>query len=53
MPFVMLNNIEMFYEVQGSGNPIVLISGFSSDHVLWDTIRDLLTADYQVITFDN
>lgn len=53
MPFAKLNDIEVFYEVHGSGYPIVLVSGFSADHSSWDAIRDQLALRYRVITFDN
>ncbi len=52
MPIVKTNDIETYYEVQGEGHPLLLISGINCDHaILWQTVKDALAQDYQVITY--
>lgn len=53
MPKIKINDIEMYYETQGQGEPIVLIAGFSADHVHWNEVVDHLKDSYQLITLDN
>ena len=43
----------LYYEESGVGEPLLLISGQSSDHTLWDDIRDDFVARYRVIVYDN
>jgi non-heme chloroperoxidase len=45
--------IELYYEDQGSGRPVVLIHGYPLDGHSWERqTRDLLAAGYRVITYD-
>src|SRR5688572_12504971 len=45
--------IEIYYEDQGSGQPVVLIHGYPLDGHSWERqTRDLLDAGYRVITYD-
>lgn len=53
MPVATINDIELYYEEHGSGQPIVLIAGFSVDHTSWALVVGALAARYRVITFDN
>jgi pimeloyl-ACP methyl ester carboxylesterase len=53
MPHLKVNDINMYYEIHGSGEPVVLVAGFSNDHSVWSGIVDMLKNDYQVIVFDN
>lgn len=53
MPKLKINDISMYYEVHGKGDPIVFIAGFSVDHLNWEPIIDKFKNDYQVIVFDN
>lgn len=53
MPIVNLNDINLYYEIHGQGEPLVLISGFSADHLLWRFVLEHLTPHYQVLVFDN
>ncbi|WP_420960206.1 alpha/beta fold hydrolase [Brucella sp. IR073] len=48
-----LNNIDLYYEVQGKGDPIVLIAGYTCDHTFWDAMVPALARKFQVVTFDN
>jgi len=53
MPFVEVNNIKLYYEDHGEGLPLILISGFGSDHAAWNAILPYLPQRYRVILFDN
>ena len=45
--------IELYYEDQGAGRPIVLIHGYPLNGHSWERqTRDLLAAGYRVITYD-
>ncbi|MCF4968544.1 alpha/beta fold hydrolase [Nostoc sp. CMAA1605] len=53
MPKVSLNGIELFYDSKGTGEPLLLISGFLCDHTYWSVTMPDLTARYQIIRIDN
>lgn len=53
MPTTHVNNIDMYYEVHGEGEPLVLIAGFSADHTVWQPVVDLFARRFQVYVFDN
>ncbi len=45
--------IELYYEDQGAGQPVVLIHGYPLDGHSWELqTRELLAAGYRVITYD-
>lgn len=53
MPKVEANGIELFYNIQGAGEPLLLIAGFSCDCSFWLAMLPSLVEQYQVIRFDN
>ena len=53
MPTVKVNDIDIYYEIHGEGEPLVLIAGLNSDHTLYRTLLSRLAAHNQVIVFDN
>lgn len=53
MPKIQVNDINMYYEQYGQGEPLVLIGGFSTDHTMWTPIVEILQQFYQVTVFDN
>jgi 3-oxoadipate enol-lactonase len=53
MPSVKLGNINMYYEVHGSGESLVLIQGLSLDSSAWENQISAFSQKYQVIVFDN
>lgn len=53
MPRARIGNIEMYYEIHGSGEPLVLIHGLSMDSSTWFNQVPLLSQKYQVVVFDN
>lgn len=53
MPTVEVNGINMYYEIHGRGEPILLIMGMGADLTMWGDIIYKLAEKYQVIAFDN
>lgn len=53
MPRIRVRDINMYYEVHGKGEPLVLISGFSVDHTVWLEVVQRFKEFCQVIVFDN
>lgn len=53
MAIISVNGIDLFYDVQGRGAPLLLIAGFSCDSYYWSAVRRWLVKHYQVICFDN
>ena len=53
MPKITVNNVSLYYEIYGTGQPIVFVAGFSGDHTAWQNIVAEYAKSYQVIVFDN
>ncbi|HEY5954036.1 MAG TPA: alpha/beta hydrolase, partial [Terrimicrobiaceae bacterium] len=53
MAKVQTNGIEIFYEENGAGEPLLLIAGFACDHANWSKVVPLLASRNRLITFDN
>lgn len=53
MPTVKVNEITMYYELQGEGEPVVLIAGLRLDVSDYHGIDSWLAQKYQVLAFDN
>ena len=53
MPFASVGDINIYYEIHGSGEPLVLISGLGYDHWMWHRMVPGLAKHFLVVTFDN
>ena len=53
MPTVRSNDIEIYYEEHGSGEPLVLIMGWGCNAATWKPQLPGLAERFRVITFDN
>ncbi len=53
MPKVHVNGIDLFYDIKGTGEPLLLIAGFLCDHTYWSLLMPSLVKQYQVIRLDN
>jgi len=55
MPKALVNQIEVFYEVHGQGEPLLLVMGINAQSIHWppELIEMLNNSGFQVITFDN
>src|SRR3972149_3351360 len=48
-----VNDIEMYYEVYGSGEPLLLIMGLGANATAWEMQVPDFSRGYRVIAFDN
>lgn len=53
MPKIHVNGIDLYYNIQGTGTPLLLIAGFDCDSSYWSLIVPALVNNYQVIRLDN
>ena len=54
MPVIQANGIFIYYEIKGSGEPLMLINGWGGNLDSWSShMVDLLAEIYQVIMMDN
>jgi pimeloyl-ACP methyl ester carboxylesterase len=53
MPLVTVNDINLYYEIHGSGDPLVLINGLGYDLWMWHRMVPGLAEQFQVLIFDN
>lgn len=53
MPLIKVNDIDMYYELHGDGEPIVLITGIANDVTHYEHIVARLSQGYRVLAFDN
>ena len=53
MPKIKINDFELYYELNGAGAPLILISGLGYSLWQWHKMVPFLAEHFQVITFDN
>ncbi len=53
MAIAIINGMQIYYEIHGTGEPLLLIAGLASDSQSWLSVINRLADRYQVITFDN
>lgn len=53
MPITNANGIDLYYEVHGEGEPLLLIMGLSLNSKSWFRTIPALSEQYKVIVFDN
>ncbi|WP_431043090.1 alpha/beta fold hydrolase [Streptomyces sp. P1-3] len=52
MPRVGVNGVELFYEVGGDGDPLVLVHGSWGDHGNWAPVLRALALRFRVLVYD-
>jgi len=52
MPKIHVNNIDLYYETTGQGDPLLFIHGLGSSTRDWEYQTDFFARHYQVILFD-
>jgi pimeloyl-ACP methyl ester carboxylesterase len=52
MPFQNINNVSLYYEIAGSGEPLMMVHGSWGDHHNWAPVVPLLSHAFRVVTFD-
>lgn len=53
MPVQRVHDIDMYYEVHGAGEPLVLIGGLGNDLSEWEWMVDWCARTHMVLAFDN
>ena len=53
MPTAKVNGVNISYKVEGQGEPLVMIMGYSANRSAWMFQILAFKKQYQVITFDN
>jgi pimeloyl-ACP methyl ester carboxylesterase len=53
MPKVKVNDIEMYYESIGEGEPVVLVTGYGMDHFAWAMQAPAIAENHKVYLVDN
>jgi len=53
MPTVRINDIDLYYEVSGAGEPLILIRGLGSNADHWYCQTPAFSEHFRVIAFDN
>ncbi len=52
MPVIQCNDIAIYYETHGKGEPLVLISGLGGDSTFWESSIKTLATRFQIIVYD-
>lgn len=52
MPQLEIDGLQMHYEDQGSGPPLVLVHGLGASTALWKEVEDDLARDFRVVAYD-
>ncbi|HOW56622.1 MAG TPA: alpha/beta hydrolase [Smithellaceae bacterium] len=52
MPHIKINGINTYYEITGSGEPLVFVHGLGSCTLDWEYQVEFFPRNYQVITYD-
>ena len=47
-----VNGVELYYELNGSGEPLVLVHGSWGDHHNWDAVVSALAESFRVLAYD-
>jgi pimeloyl-ACP methyl ester carboxylesterase len=53
MPKIQVHGIQLYYEVHGQGDPLILIQGLGHTSNMWFKQVPTLAKEFQVIVFDN
>ena len=52
MPKIAVNGLQLYYEVEGDGEPVVLIPGFAAGRWIWFKQTTNLSQNFRVVIFD-
>ena len=52
MPRISVNGLKLYYEIEGDGEPVVLIPGFAAGRWIWFKQTSELSRKFRVIIFD-
>lgn len=46
MPTLLLDDLNVYYELHGQGKPLVLIAGYTCDHSVWGLMLEELAQQF-------
>ncbi|NNF91000.1 MAG: alpha/beta hydrolase [Boseongicola sp.] len=52
MPDIILDGVNVAYDVAGSGPPVLLLHGFPETRAMWDQVVPVLAGEFTVVTAD-
>src|SRR5688572_9533895 len=52
MPTEKLNGLDLYYEIDGDGPPLVVVHGGWTDHTVWGMVAQRLESAFRVIRYD-
>jgi len=52
MPFLTVNEAKVYYEIDGSGPPLLLAMGLGGNSQVWAPIRRQMASKYQLVMYD-
>ena len=52
MPLQKINGVNIYYEMTGTNDPLVLVHGSWGDHHNWDLVAGELAKTFTVLTYD-
>ena len=53
MPMAKNGDVDVFYEITGSGEPLVLIMGLGADHTVWEKHLAAYEKNFRCLAIDN
>ena len=53
MPKVKVGDINIYYEIHGKGEPLVMIAGFTMSTAFWFKAVPVFSREYRLVVFDN
>jgi 3-oxoadipate enol-lactonase len=53
MPFVQNQGAKIYWDEQGTGDPVLMIMGLSYPSYMWHRTRPVVTSAFRTIAFDN
>jgi pimeloyl-ACP methyl ester carboxylesterase len=53
MPRVRVGDFELFHDLDGAGEPVLLLMGLGGEHHAWDLVRPELARQYRLVLLDN
>src|SRR3989442_13842330 len=53
MACVRVGELELFYDTDGAGEPVLLLMGLGGEHHAWDLVRPDLARRYRLVLVDN
>jgi pimeloyl-ACP methyl ester carboxylesterase len=52
MPFVTVNDVDLYYESVGEGQPVLMLHGLGTSGRVWDAQRLAFASEYRIVTPD-